>query len=86
MFCKLSVLKIVPSLLVLSWRGQKEFLNQVRAGHMPGFLKLFLCGCLYACVYMSVCVCVYVYMCVCPRLLITSGMMWCDIDPIWLVK
>ena len=35
------------------------------------------------------CVCVFVCVCVCPppRLLITSGMMWCDIDPYdWLKK
>ena len=52
-------------------------LNQVHAGRsMPGFLKLFLCGHLYACV------CVFAYVCPPPRLLITSGMMWCDIDPI----
>ena len=46
--------------------------------HMPGFLKLILCG-------SSVCVCVFV--CVsAPKLLITSGVMWCDMDPIPLVK
>ena len=34
---------------------------------------------------MSVCVCVFV--CPPPRLLITSGMMWCDMDPYdWLNK
>ena len=35
------------------------FLNQVRAGTgrcAPGFLKLFLCGCLYMCVCVCVCV------------------------------
>ena len=26
--------------------------------HAPGFLKLFLCGCLYVCVCVCVCVCV----------------------------
>ena len=42
----------------------------------PGFLKLFLCGRLYVC------------LCVCPppRLLITSDVMWRDMDPIRLVK
>ena len=37
---------------------------------------------------MFVCVCVCVFACVCPppRLLITSGVMWCDIDPIRLVE
>ena len=36
----------------------------------------------------SMCVCLHVCVCVClpPRLLITSGMMWHDIDPIRLVK
>ena len=40
----------------------------------PGFLKLILCG-------SSVCVCVSA-----PRLLVTSGAMWHDMDPIQLVK
>ena len=35
------------------------------------------------CVYVSVCV----FACVPLRLLIISGMMWCDMDPInWLIK
>ena len=56
------------------------FLNQARAGLRPArawFLKIDP-------VRMSVCVCV----CVCPppRLLITSGVMWCDIDSRRLVK
>ena len=56
------------------------FLNQVRAGlgrRAPGFLKLILCG-------SSVCV----FVCVCPRprLLLTSGVMWHDMDLIRLVK
>ena len=42
-----------------------QFLNQAHASFAgwcaPGFLKLFLCGCLYACVCMFMCVCV----CVC---------------------
>ena len=46
----------------------------------PGFLKLFLCGRLYACV------CVFVCVCPPPRLLITSGVMWHDMDLIRLVK
>ena len=41
----------------------------------PGFLQLILCG-------SSVCVCVCVST---PRLLITIGMMWHDIDSIQLV-
>ena len=44
----------------------------------PGFLKLFLCGCLYVCI--CVCLCVHL------RLLITSGVMWRDVDRIWLVR
>ena len=40
--------------------------------HVPGFLELFLCGHLYVCMF--VCVCAPL------RLLITSGVMWCDID------
>ena len=60
---------------------QKIFLNQARAGLWPArawFLKIdpvWIVG-------MRVCVCV----CPRPRLLITSGVMWCDIDLIWLVK
>ena len=37
----------------------------------PGFLKLLWSTCQYACV----CVCVSA-----PRALITSGVIWCDID------
>ena len=46
-------------------------LNQVHAGRIASVRE-----CLYACVC--------AFACVCPplRLLITSGMMWCDIDPI----
>ena len=51
-----------------------RFINQARAGRRaPGFLKLFLCGRLYVCL----CVCVRP-----PRLVITSGVMWQDMDPI----
>ena len=45
----------------------------------PGFLKLILCG-------LSVCMRVCVCLCPRPRLLITSGVMWRDIDLIRLVK
>ena len=54
------------------------FLNQARAVLRPvhtQLLKLILCG-------SSVCVCV----CPRPRLLITSGVMWRDMDLIGLVK
>ena len=37
-------------------------------------------------VSMCVCVCVCLHVCPPPRLLITSGVMWRDIDPIRLVK
>ena len=43
---------------------------------MPGFLELFLCRCL----------CMYLRVCPLPRLLITSGIMLRDIDPILLVE
>ena len=50
------------------------FLNQACGGRMPDFLVLLL----------SKDVCMLVCVCVCPplRLLITSGVMWCNIDPI----
>ena len=59
--------------------------NQVSAGHsMPVFLVLILSAniCVLVCLRVCVCVCV----CPLPRLLMTSGGMWCDIDPIKLVK
>ena len=54
-------------------KQSRLLLNQARAGcgrRVPGFLELLLSA--------KVCVCV----CPPPRLLITSGVMWCDIDPI----
>ena len=54
-----------------------KFLNQAHAW----FLKVDPVRIVSMCVYVCVCVC----MCVCvstPRLLITSGVMWRDIDPI----
>ena len=48
-------------------------------GRTPGFLKLLWSACQYACV--CVCVCVPAL-----RPLITSGMIWCDIDRVRLVK
>ena len=57
------------------------FLNQACAlwPHMPGFLKSFLFAHRYVCVCVSVCVFT-------TRALITSGMIWCDICQVWLVK
>ena len=43
-----------------------------------------MCACV--CVYVCVCVCVCVCIGLSLRLLITSGMMWHDMDPIQLVK
>ena len=39
------------------------------------------------CFFANICKCVYVCVFVCspPRLLITSSVMWCDMDPIRLV-
>ena len=59
-----------------------KFLNQARAGRRKArawFLKIDP-------VRTSVCVCVYVCVCPPPRLLITSDVMWCDIDSRRLVK
>ena len=59
-------------------------LNQARAWFLKIHPVRIVCMCMCVCVCLRVCVCV----CVCPppRLLITSGMMWRDIDPIRLVK
>ena len=60
-------------------------------------MKLFVCSvsihmrahvCVYVCVYVCARVCVCVRMCVCtcvcarPRVIITSEMIWCNIDPV----
>ena len=45
---------------------------------MPGFLKLLWSTCRYA----RVCV----HVCLPPRALITSGVIWCDIGRVRLVK
>ena len=52
------------------------FLNQARAWFLEIDLVCEVC----------VCVCVCVSVCPPPRLVITSGVMWRDMDPIWLVK
>ena len=60
-----------------------KLLNQARAGH-SWFLKIDPVRVISMCVCLRVCVCVCVY----PptRLLVTSGVMWQDMDPIRLVK
>ena len=71
-----------------------HFLNQARSGRRLArawFLKIVS---VQTSVCVFVCVCVHVrvfFLCVCvcllPRLLITSGMMWRDMDPCdWLNK
>ena len=81
---------VAPALLSILL-CQLVFLNQARAW----FLKVVsvwtsVCVCVCMCVCVRVCVraCVCVCVCVClpPRLLITSGMMWHDMDSIRLVK
>ena len=69
------------------------FLNQARTGCRPArtwFLKIdpvrIVCMCMCVCVCVCVCVCLRVCVCPPPRLLITSGVMWCDIDSKRLVK
>ena len=61
------------------------FLNQARAGHRPArawFLKIDPVRIVGMRVRVCVCVCV----CPRPRLLITSGMIWRDVNLIRLVK
>ena len=53
-----------------------------------------MCVHVLACVCMYVYMCMYVCMCVCahvhvhppPMALVTRSMIWCDIDPVQLVK
>ena len=58
------------------------FLNQVHMafGRTPGFLKLIWLPRQY------VCVCVWMSVCLPPKVLITSGVIWCDIGCMRLVK
>ena len=37
-----------------------------------------VCVCVHVCVHVCVCTCVCMH--VCPQALITSGMIWCDLD------
>ena len=55
-----------------------KLLNLVRAGHRPAyawFLEIVS-------MQTSVCVCMFVFVCPPPRLFITSGVMWRDMDSI----
>ena len=88
-YCIYLALTIKYRALYIGWLKKGKFFsfsvflfcifNQAHAGHIvPGFLELSLS--------VNVCVCVCVFMCPPPRLLITIGVMWCDIDPKRLVK
>jgi len=62
-----------------------KFLNKAHAGLWPvraWFLEITF----VRDVCMRVCVCVCVCVCPPPRLLITSGLIWCEIELLWLVK
>ena len=52
--------------------------NFILATIRPDFLELLLSA--------NVCMHVCLRVCLPPRLLITSGVMWCGIDPVQLVK
>ena len=73
-----------------SYSTLASFLNQAHTGHRPAcawFLKIDPVWIVYMRVYVCVCVCVCVCMCPPLRLLITSGMMWHNMDPKhWLNK
>ena len=92
-YCIYLALTIKYRALYIGWLKKGKFFsfsfflfcifNQAHAGHIvPGFLELPLSVNVCVCV----CVCVCVFMCPPPRLLITIGVMWCDIDPKRLVK
>ena len=57
-----------------------KFLNQACTGLQPARAWFLRVASVRKSMLMCVCVCLP------PRLLITSGVMWCDIDPIRLVK
>ena len=74
----LTFVTISAKALHICMQNLAHFLNQACAGHRPAhawFLKIDP-------VWTCVCVCVSPP----PRLLITSGVMWCDIDSRRLVK
>ena len=64
-------------------------LNQARTGLQlvcAWFFKIDPVWISGICLCVHVCECVCVCVCPHPRLLITSGVMWCDMDLMWLVK
>ena len=75
-------------LKITNWtRKCVQFLNQACAW-FPKIVSVQTSVCVFVSVCVCVCVFVCVFVCVCPplRLLITSGVMWRDMDPIQLVK
>ena len=81
----INIYAIIHLLICLLSIDLSNFLNQARAGRRPArawFLKIYH----VRIVCMRVCVCVFACVCPPPRLLITSGVMWRDIDLIRLVK
>ena len=63
-----------------------RFLYQACTAAIHALLVSWNCFCL--CIGMCMCVCASVCLSVClaPRALITSGVIWCDIGRVWLVK
>ena len=57
-----------------------SFLNQACMGYRPVRAWFLRIASVHECLYARVFVCVCTCMCPHPRLLITSGMVWCDID------
>ena len=72
-------------------------LARLVSGHVHEVCVQGVCVCVSVCVCVFLCVCIYVSVSIClvlcvsvclpPRLVITSGVMWCDMDPYdWLNK
>ena len=85
----MDIYQLASCSFILCTHGEVEhsfgFLNQACASHRPArawFLKIDL----VRIVCMRVCVCVCMRVCPPLRLLITSGVMWHDMDLIRLVK
>ena len=68
------MLTIVPTEAMI--QSVTSYITDIFKPGTPGFLELLLS----TNVCMHVCVCMCLRVCPPPRLLITSGMMWCDID------